>query len=140
LDTVRLKQLEDTVKSDPKNIDALTELGGMQAEQMNYDEAAKWYKLAVAVDPKNIDLRNYLGEALFQGNHVEESIAEFKGTLDIYPTHPETLFDYGYVLLQGRNDPQAAIASWEKLVKTNPDFDQLDRVKQLIAAVQERSK
>jgi cytochrome c-type biogenesis protein CcmH/NrfG len=140
LDTARVKQLEDTLKNDPKNLDALTELAGMHAEQGNFDEAVKWYKQAVDVDPKNIETRNYLGEALFQGNHVEESLAEFKGTLDINPTHPEALFDYGYVLLQGKNDTQGAIQSWEKLVKTNPNFDQLDRVKQLIATIKERSK
>ncbi|HET9131094.1 MAG TPA: hypothetical protein VFO86_09115, partial [Terriglobia bacterium] len=61
-------------------------------------------------------------------------------TLVNNPTHPEALFDYGFILLQGKNDVEGAIASWEKLVKTNPNFDQLDRVKQLIEAVKERSK
>jgi hypothetical protein len=50
------------------------------------------------------------------------------------------MFDYGYILIQGKNDSKGAIDSWEKLVKTNPNFDQLDRVKQLIEAVKERSK
>jgi len=140
LDTARLKQLEETVKSDPKNLAALTELGGMQSEQGNFNEAVKWYKQAVDGDPKNIEMRNYLGEALFQADRVEESLATFKGTLDINPTHPEALFDYGYVLLQGKKDPEGAIQSWEKLVKTNPNFDQLDRVKQLIETVKERTK
>lgn len=140
LDTALLKQLEDKVKSDPKNIAALTELGGMQAEQGNFTEAAKWYKQAVDTDPKNIEMRNYLGEALFQANKIDESLAVFRETLVISPTHPEALFDYGYILLQGKNDPKGAIDSWEKLVKTNPNFDQLDRVKQLIDTVKERSK
>src|SRR5215831_9115674 len=48
LDTARLKQLEDTVKNDPKNIEALTELGNMQADQRNYSEALKWYQQAVS--------------------------------------------------------------------------------------------
>jgi tetratricopeptide (TPR) repeat protein len=99
-----------------------------------------WYKQAVAADPKNIELRNYLGEALFQANKVDESLAVFRETLVISPTHPEALFDYGYILLQGKDDPNGAIESWEKLVKTNPNFDQLDRVKQLIETVKERSK
>src|SRR5438034_8049092 len=83
LDTVRLKQLEDTVKSDPKNLAALTELGNMQADQGNFDEAVKWYKQVVAADPKNIEMRNYLGEALFQGNHIDEALAAFKAALDV---------------------------------------------------------
>ena len=85
-------------------------------------------------------MRNYLGEALFQANDVDGSLAVFRETLAISPTHPEALFDYGYILLQGKNDTKGAIDSWEKLVQTNPNFDQLDRVKQLIEAVKERSK
>jgi cytochrome c-type biogenesis protein CcmH/NrfG len=140
LDTARLKELEDKVKANPKDIPSLTELGNMQADQQNFPEAAKWFKQAVAADSKNIDLRNFLGEALFQANSIDESLAVFRETLTISPNHPEALFDYGYVLLQGKNDTEGAIASWEKLVKTNPNFDQLDRVKQLIEAVKERSK
>ncbi|HLQ78906.1 MAG TPA: tetratricopeptide repeat protein [Terriglobia bacterium] len=140
LDTARLKQLEDTVKADPKNIPALTELGNMQSDQLNYDEAAKWYKLAVDANPKNVEMRNYLGEALFQGGHADESLAAFKAALEVNPTHPEALFDYGYVLLQGKKDADGAVKIWEKLVQTNPNFDQIDRVKQLITAVKERTK
>lgn len=140
LDTARLKELEDTVKADPKNVAALTELGNMQSDQQNFNEAAKWYKLAVDADPKNIETRNYLGEALFQGNRVDEALAAFKAALEVSPNQPEALFDYGYVLLQGKNDPAGAIKSWEKLVETNPKFEQIDRVKQLIATVKEKNK
>jgi cytochrome c-type biogenesis protein CcmH/NrfG len=140
LDKALLKQLEEKVKSNPKDIASLTELGGMQAEQGNFTEAAKWYKQGIDADPKNIEMRNYLGESLFQANDVDGSLAVFRETLTISPTHPEALFDYGYILLQGKNDTKGAIDSWEKLVQTNPNFDQLDRVKQLIEAVKERSK
>jgi cytochrome c-type biogenesis protein CcmH/NrfG len=140
LNTALLKQLEDKVKSDPKNVGILMELGAMQAEQLNFAEAAKWYKQAVAADGKNVDLRNYLGESLFQANQIDESLAVFRETLALFPSHPEALFDYGYILLQGKNDAKGAIESWEKLVKDNPNFDQIDRVKQLIKAVKERTK
>jgi len=140
IDPVRLKQLEDQVKSNPSDVAALTELGNMQNDHGNFEEAVKSYRQAVALDPKNMDLHNYLGEALFQGNHIEEALAAFKAGLDVNPTNPEALFDYGYVLLMGKNDPQGAIQSWEKLIQTNPKFDQLDRVRQLIETVKERSK
>jgi cytochrome c-type biogenesis protein CcmH/NrfG len=140
LDSALLKQLEDKVKSDPKDVASLTELGNMQADQQNFSEAARWFKLAVAADPNNIEMRNYLGEALFQANKIDESLDVFRETLVISPTHPEALFDYGYILLIGKKDSQGAIDSWEKLVKTNPNFDQLDRVKQAIESVKEQSK
>jgi len=140
IDPVRLKQLEDQVKSNPSDVASLTELGNMQNDHGNFDEAVKWYRQAVALEPKNMDLHNYLGEALFQGNHIEESLAAFKAGLAVNPTNPEALFEYGYVLLMGKNDPKGAIQNWEKLIQTNPGFDQLDRVRQLIDTVKERSQ
>jgi len=140
LDTARLQQLEETVKVDPKNTKALTELGNMQADQRNYNEAIQWYQQAVNADPRNIELRNYLGEAQFEANRIDDALATFQAALQMNPSNPEALFDYGYVLLQGKNDPEGAIRSWEKLVQDNPKFDQLDRVKQLIATVKERIK
>ncbi len=139
LDTARYQKLQDAVNANPKDIASLTELGNMQAEQNNFEEASKWYALGVKAEPNNIELRNWLGEAQFQANHVDEALATFKGTLAINPSHPEALFDYGYVLLQGKNDAKGAIESWEKLVKDNPNFDQIDRVRQLIDMVKGRT-
>ena len=140
LDPVRVKQLEENIKKNPSDVASLTELGNMQNDHGNFEEAVKWYRQAVALEPKNMDLHNYLGEALFQGNHIEESLAAFKAGLDVSPTNPEALFDYGYVLLMGRKDSAGAIQSWEKLIQTNPSFDQLDRVRQLIDSVRAQSK
>ena len=75
---------------------------------------------------------------LFFKRKIDESLAAFRRLGHI--PHIRSLFDYGYVLLIGKKDSKGAIDSWEKLVKTNPNFDQLDRVKQAIEAVKEQSK
>src|SRR5216117_2027104 len=49
LDKDQLKRLQDTVKSDPKNFEALVELGNIQFDEADYDAAAGWYRKALEV-------------------------------------------------------------------------------------------
>src|SRR5436190_19837340 len=43
LDTARLTELQAAVTANPRNLEAMVELGTMQADQKNYEGAAKWY-------------------------------------------------------------------------------------------------
>src|SRR5262249_13437352 len=124
----------------PKNFEALVELGNMQFDQTDYDAAAGWYRKALEVRPAEVDVRTDLGTALYYSKHIEEALAELKKSLELNPTHPQTLFNLGVVLLDGKKDPQGAIDAWEKLVATNPDFPQLAIVKQQIAALREHQQ
>jgi len=138
LDTARLKQLEDAVKSDPKNVEALVELGNMQFDQQDYDAAASWYRKAIELKPQEVTVRTDLGTALFYSKHVDEALVELRKSLDLNPTHPQTLFNLGVVLLDGKKDPKGALEAWDKLVASNPDFPQLAIVKQQIALLREQ--
>ena len=140
LDKARLKQLEDTVKSDPKNFDALVELGNIQFDQTEYDAAAGSYRKALEFRPADVSVRTDLGTALFYSKHIEDSLVELRKSLELNPTHPQTLFNLGVVLLDGKKDPKGALDAWEKLVATNPDFPQLAIVKQQIAVLREQQR
>jgi len=140
LDTARLKELEDSVKSNPANFEAMVELGNMQFDQQNYDAAAGWYRKALDVRPQEVSVRTDLGTALFYSNHIDESLTELRKSLELNPTHPQTLFNIGVVLLDGKKDTKGALEAWDKLVATNPNFPQIAIVKQQIAALREQQK
>jgi cytochrome c-type biogenesis protein CcmH/NrfG len=140
LDTAKLKELEDSVKSNPADFDSLVELGNLQFDQQNYDAAAGYYRKALGVRPSEVSVRTDLGTALFYSNHIDDSLAELRKSLAMNPTHPQTLFNLGVVLLDGKKDTKGALEAWDKLVATNPDFPQLAIVKQQIAAIREQQK
>jgi cytochrome c-type biogenesis protein CcmH/NrfG len=138
LDTARVQQLQDQIKANPKNFEALTELGNIQFDQKNYKEAANWYTKALEVRPDELDLRTDLGTALFYDNQFDESIAQFKETLARNPTHPQALFNIGVALVHGKNDLPNALQYWEKLVETNPNYPEINIVKEQIRVVKEQ--
>src|SRR6267143_189834 len=61
LDTARLQQLETEIKNNPKNIEALIELGGLHFDQKNYPKAIDLYKRVLELQPSNVEVSNAIG-------------------------------------------------------------------------------
>jgi tetratricopeptide (TPR) repeat protein len=138
-DTKRFEQLKETVGKDPKNYAALVELGDMQSEQRLFEEAIPWYEKALAARD-TVEIHNYLGVTLYKANRADDAIEHFRKALEKEPSNPLALYDLGIVLLEAKNDPDAALALWEKLIELNPNLPDIDMVKRDIQSVKERRR
>jgi len=138
IDMARVRLLQDELKANPKNVEALAELGNIQFDQKNFKQAVDWYTRALDVRPDDINLRTDLGTAMFYDNRFDDAIAQFRKTLEANPTHPQALFNIGVALVHGKNDMQGALQSWEKLVETNPNYSQINIVKEQIRVLKEQ--
>jgi len=121
LDQARVDQLKQTVSSDPKNVDALIQLGNTYFDAERWDDAISWYKQAVTIDPKNADASTDLGVSYYYSNRADEALAQFEQSLKISPTHTKTLLNKGIVLAFGKQDLRGAQAEWEKVVSLAPN-------------------
>jgi cytochrome c-type biogenesis protein CcmH/NrfG len=135
LDLARVRQLEERLKTNPQDFEALVELGNIHFDQMNYLDAANWYSKALQVQPNNANVRTDMATTLFYSQNFDGSIEEFKRALALEPAHPQALFNIGVAYLHGKKDPASALQYWERLVATNPNHPQTEMVKQQIAAL-----
>jgi tetratricopeptide (TPR) repeat protein len=127
-DAKRFKELQETVSQDPKNVDALMELGDMHAEQREFTDAITWYEKALAVRD-SIEVRKDLGVALLNVKRPDEAIAHLKKALEFDPADAAALFDLGFALLYAKDDPDGAIKLFEKLIELHPDLRDIEMVK-----------
>lgn len=132
VDMARVQQLQTAIKDNPKNFEATVELANINFDQRSFEEAISLYTKALEVRPNDVDVRTDLGTALFYARRVDDGIAQFKKVLEVNPNHTPTLFNLGVAMLHGKNDPQAALQYWEKLVETNPSYPQIDEIKEQI--------
>src|SRR2546426_11803585 len=51
VDTARLQQLETEIKNNPKNVEALTDLGNLHFDQKHYQQAIDLYRKVLEVQP-----------------------------------------------------------------------------------------
>ena len=121
LDEGRVQALTTIIKSDPKNLDALVQLGNTYFDAEQFEQAIEWYRRAVELDPKNADASTDLGVSLYYTNRPDEALAQFEHSLKVSPQHTKTLLNKGIVLAFGKRDLKAAAVEWEKVVTLAPN-------------------
>jgi tetratricopeptide (TPR) repeat protein len=127
------------LKRDPNNPDLMAKLGNLYYDAHQYQPAIAYYGRALQLQSKNASVRTDMGTAYWYLGDADRAIAEFRTVLQSEPAKADTLFNLGIVQWQGKADVPAAVATWQKLLDTNPTYENRDKVKSLIAEAQEHS-
>jgi len=143
----QMKKMADTqaapllaqLKSDPSNADLLTKIGNVYYDTQQYPTSIEYYRQALNLQPSNASLRTDFGTAIWYTGDADTAIAEFNKALSYEPNKPDTLFNLGVVKWQGKMDINGAVAAWQKLLDTNPNYENKDRVLELIAQAKQHS-
>lgn len=130
--------LKGIIGSDPKNLDALIQLGNLYYDHGRYSDAIQWYGKALEINPNNVNVRTDRGTSYWNLGQADPAIAEFQKSLEINPSHTQTLYNLGVVYLNGKNDPQAAKRAWEILLATNPNYPNRAKLQQDIASLSDQ--
>jgi cytochrome c-type biogenesis protein CcmH/NrfG len=133
-----LQSYRNILASDPKNVRANMELGNRLYDAARYAEAIPFYQQAFTLDPKNVSVSTDLATALFYAGRPDEALAQFDKSLAIDPKHGQTLFNVGIVRRDAKQDPKGAIAAWERLLASVPDYADAGKVRTMIAELKAR--
>lgn len=125
--------LLEAVNRNPADYDVLVKLGDIYYDGQQFPNAIQYYERALAIHPENPDVRTDLGTAYWYTGNADKALAEMETSLKYKPGHPQTLFNLGWVKWQGKADAKGAVEAWRKLLKTNPDYPEKQRVEQYIA-------
>lgn len=144
----QMKKMADTqaapllaqLKSDPGNADLLTKIGNIYYDTQQYPTAIEYYRQALNLQPSNASLRTDFATAIWYTGDPDAAIAEFNKALSYEPNKSNTLFNLGVVKWQGKMDINGAVATWQKLLDTNPNYENKDRVLELIAQARKHSE
>jgi len=128
------------LKSDPNNAQLLNQIGIMYRSAHQFKEAEDYFQKSLAIDPKNADVRTDMAACMFYTGDVDGAIKQLQEALKYDPKHAGALMNLGIVEWKAKNDVAGAIASWEKLLKLNPDFPQKDAVERMINEAKQSSK
>ncbi|HEX6880470.1 MAG TPA: tetratricopeptide repeat protein [Terriglobales bacterium] len=126
------KPLLDEMAADPNNPDKIARVGDFYFDSHVYPQAISYYEKSLKIQPTNANVMTDLGTAYFYNGDPNTAVKKFADVLKLNPTHANALFNLGIVRWQGLKDPKGAIDAWEQLLKTNPNYEQKDHVRELI--------
>lgn len=131
--------LIEKLKSDPANAGLLENIGNVYYDAQQFPTAIDYYQRALKVDPANTGVRTDMATAIWYSGSPDAAIAEFQKSLSYEPNKPNTLFNLGIVEWQGKMDIDKAVATWQKLLDTNPNYEAKDKVLELMAQAKKHS-
>jgi tetratricopeptide (TPR) repeat protein len=127
--------LVEQLKSQPNNAELLTNVGDLYYDAKQYPVAVDYYKRALKVKPSDASVRTDMATGYWYMGDADRAIEEFNQALTYAPNNPNTLFNRGLVKWQGKKDAAGALADWQQLLASNPDYQAKDQVRQMIAQV-----
>jgi len=132
--------LLEQLKAAPDNASLLAQVGNIYYDAKQYPAAISYYERSLKSQPADASVRTDLGTACWYNGDADTAIAQFNKALSYEPTKPDTLFNLGIVKWQGKKDAPGALAAWQKLLDTNPGYQNKDQVLLLISQVQAQSR
>jgi cytochrome c-type biogenesis protein CcmH/NrfG len=131
--------LIEKLKADPANTGLLASIGNVYYDTQQYPTAIDYYQRALKLEPANAAVRTDMATAYWYTGDADTAIAEFQKSLKYEPTKANTLFNLGIVEWQGKMDIDKAVATWQKLLDTNPNYEGKEKVLEFMAQAQKHS-
>lgn len=104
----------------PDDLDVLTNLGILSANDGRYTEAEKYYLAALAKNPTP-SLRNNYGNLLLQTHRPAEAVKQFDEAIALSATYPQTFNNLAAALAETGHG-ERAVQIWNQLLQTNPNY------------------
>lgn len=125
------------LKQKPSDAKLLIQTGNIYMQTHQFKEAADYFKKALQSDPKNFAVRADLASCLYYDGDPDAALADLQQNLKYDSKHPGTLLNIGIIEWKGKGDAAGAVATWQKLLKLNPNFERKDQVEHLIEAAKQ---
>jgi cytochrome c-type biogenesis protein CcmH/NrfG len=131
--------LIEKLKADPANAGLLANIGNIYYDTQQYPTAIDYYQRALKLEPANAGVRTDMATAYWYTGDAATAIAQFQKSLSYEPNKANTLFNLGIVEWQGKMDIDKAVATWQKLLDTNPNYEGKEKVLELMAQAKKHS-
>jgi tetratricopeptide (TPR) repeat protein len=132
--------LIEKLKTDPDNPELLVNVGNFYYDAQQYPVAVEYYARALKTKPSDANVRTDMATAYWYMGDADTAITEFNKALSDEPNKANTLFNRGLVKWQAKMDIAGAVADWEKLLATNPNYEGKEKVEQMIAEAKKHTE
>ena len=130
------QQFETALKDDPKNLNALIQLGNLYYDwgQNEIDtkgdtaqpedkwlRAIKYYGQALEIDPSNVNIRVDMANLMRFTGRTDEALSQYRTAIKQDPKHVQARINLISALGQLKQDYKGAVSEYDALLKAIPE-------------------
>lgn len=116
-----IANLEAEVTTNPDNFESWTQLGNLYFDANHPEKAVPAYEKALELHSGNANIYTDLGVMYRRTNQPQKAIGAFDSAIKMDTKHIPARFNKGIVLFYDLNDLDGAIATWESILKIDPE-------------------
>jgi tetratricopeptide (TPR) repeat protein len=116
-----IADLKSKIKDNPKDSEALFNLGDIYFDLKQFDTAAEYYKKVIAIKPDNADAYKEIGLALHYLGKSAEGLGYIDEGLKRNQYNQKMWLTKGFIHAYGMNDLKGARQAWEKTKALDPE-------------------
>jgi len=135
-----IRLLNEILKDDPKNLNAIIKLGNILMDARRFDEAVDAYRKALDIDPSNVNVRVDMGTSYRYAGMPQKAVEEFRKAVKADPKHPYAHLNLGVVLAFDLGDTKGGIREFETFLKLAPNDPRAAEVGEEIKRLKAASK
>jgi len=129
----KILQLQESVRQNPKNMNARIDLGNSLMDAGRFSEAVDAYQKALEIDPKNTDVRVDMGTCYRSAGQPDKAAEEYRKAIALNPGHPNAHRNLGIVLAFDFKNKREAIKEFEEYLRVAPKAPDTQKISRLIA-------
>jgi tetratricopeptide (TPR) repeat protein len=136
LDDARVAELMSAAEADAEDLDARVSLAALYFGAQRFAQAIPWFEEALTLTPDNVEASTNLGISYYYVGSPERAVGQLERSLEIDPTHAQTLVSLGLVKAFGLQDLEGATAAWERALEVAPDSPEARAAREAINRLQ----
>ncbi len=137
LDQDRVGELISTAEADGQDVESRILLAGLYFDSHRFGQAIPWYEEVVALMPDDVRASTNLGISYYYVGSPERAVEQLERSLEIEPTHAQTLISLGVVKAFGLEDLDGASAAWQRVLEVAPDGPEAVAARDALSRLQE---
>jgi len=119
--TKAISDLEVQVTATPNDFQLWTQLGNLYYDTNQPEKAIKAYTRSLELHSGDANLLTDMGVMYRSSGQPIKAVEFFDQAIALNPTHEHSRLNKGIVLMYDLHKPDKAIATWEELLRINPE-------------------
>jgi len=129
----QIENYREILKKDPKNLQALINIGNLYFDTRQDLLAIEHYQKALAIDPRNGNVRTDMAVCFRRAGNTDRAIEELKKAISMDPRHAQSRYNLGIILINDKGDIEGGVRAWEALIENIPNYPYRDSLRAEIA-------